>query len=271
MPIKYPHDGRMRGIYLLPNLFTTGGLLAGFYAIVAAMKGNFDVACIAVFIAMLTDAIDGRVARLTHTQSAFGAEYDSLADMVSFGIAPSIIVFTWALADFGKLGWLATFFYVAAGALRLARFNTQIQSADKRYFQGLAIPAAAGLMASMVWAGKQYNMSGNLVSIWMFFWMIVTAGLMVSNIRYYSFKSIDLKGRVSFVAILCVVLIFAAISIDPPTVLCLITFIYCLSGPILTLWNLRKKRSLRKKLEKRETNKIVSLAKIRDRKRRSGT
>lgn len=262
MPIKYSHDGRMRGIYLLPNLFTTAGLFAGFYAIVAAMKGNFDAACIAIFIAMITDALDGRVARLTNTQSAFGAEYDSLADMVSFGVAPALIAFTWALADFGKLGWLAAFFYVAAGALRLARFNTQIHSADKRYFQGLAIPAAAGLIVSMVWSGKEYDFSNEIVSIWMFVWMILTAALMVSNIRYYSFKSIDLKGRVPFVAILCVVLIFAAISIDPPNVLYLIFLTYSLSGPILTLWNLRKKRLLRKTAERKRGTKIISLRKI---------
>lgn len=259
MPIKYSHDGRMRGIYLLPNLFTTAGLLAGFYAILAAMKGNFDIACIAIFIAMITDALDGRVARLTNTQSAFGAEYDSLADMVSFGVAPAIIAFNWALSDFGKLGWLAAFFYVAGGALRLARFNTQIQSADKRYFQGLAIPAAAGLIVSMVWAGKQYNITHNVTSIWMFFWMIFASALMVSNIRYYSFKSVDLKGRVPFVAILCVVLIFAAISIDPPNVLYLIFLTYALSGPTLTLWNLRKKRLLRKNLERKRMGKVVSL------------
>ncbi len=264
MPIKYSQDGRPRGIYLLPNLFTTAGLFAGFYAIVAAMKGNFDAACIAIFIAMITDALDGRVARLTNTQSAFGAEYDSLADMVSFGVAPSLVAFTWALANLGKLGWLAAFFYVAAGALRLARFNTQVQSADKRYFQGLAIPAAAGLIVSMVWAGKEYEIDSYIVSIWMFVWMIFTAALMVSNIRYYSFKSIDLKGRVPFVAILCIVLIFAAISIDPPNVLFLIFLTYSLSGPILTLWNLRKKRLLRKNLERKRSAKLISLTKIRE-------
>lgn len=263
MPTKHSHDGLMRGIYLLPNLFTTAGLFAGFYAIVAAMKGNFEIACIAVFIAMITDALDGRVARLTNTQSAFGAEYDSLADMVSFGIAPAVIAFAWALSDLGKLGWLAAFFYVAGGALRLARFNTQIHIADKRYFQGLAIPAAAGLIVSMVWVGKEYGATGNTVNIWMFFWMILAAALMVSNVRYYSFKSIDLKGRVPFVAILSIVLVYAAISINPPHVLCLLFITYSLSGPILTLWNLRKKRLLRRSLEGKRTGKLISLAKAR--------
>lgn len=265
MPIQHTHNGLMRGIYLLPNLFTTAGLFTGFYAIVAAMKGSYEAACIAVFIAMIADALDGRVARLTNTQSAFGAEYDSLADMVSFGVAPAIIAFTWALSNFGKLGWLAAFFYVAGGALRLARFNTQINIADKRYFQGLAIPSAAGLIVSMVWLGKEYDMSGNAVSIWMFCWMILTAALMVSNIRYYSFKSIDLKGRVPFVAILLVVLIYAAISVNPPLVLCFLFLTYSLSGPMLTLWNLRKKRLLRKHIDKNRTGKgkLILLSKAR--------
>lgn len=255
--MQHSQDNRRRGIYLLPNLFTTAGLFAGFYAIVSAMKGNFDTAAIAVFIAMIADTLDGRVARLTNTQSAFGAEYDSLSDMVAFGIAPAIISFTWALSSLGKLGWLIAFFYVAGGALRLARFNTQIQVADKRYFQGLAIPAAAGLIVSMVWAGKEYGISGYLVSVVMAFWTTLTAALMVSNIRYYSFKSVDLKGRVPFVAILCVVLIYAAISIDPPKMLCLTFLIYSLSGPILTLWNLRKKRLLRENSEKKRTAKLI--------------
>jgi CDP-diacylglycerol--serine O-phosphatidyltransferase len=257
MPTPYSQDNRMRGIYLLPNLFTTAGLFTGFYAIVAAMKGNFEGACIAVFIAMIADALDGRVARLTNTQSAFGAEYDSLADMVSFGVAPAIIAFTWALSSLGKFGWLIAFFYVAGGALRLARFNTQMQGADKRYFQGLAIPAAAGLIVSMVWAGKEYEITGHIVSLGMAFWTTLAAVLMVSNIRYSSFKSIDLKGRVPFVAILCVVLIYVAISIDPPKVLCSVFLTYSLSGPILTLWNLRKKRLLRAKAEKRRMGKLI--------------
>lgn len=263
MPIKYTHDGRMRGIYLLPNLFTTAGLFAGFYAIIAAMQGNFDNACIAILIAMVSDALDGRVARWTNTQTAFGAEYDSLADMVSFGVAPALVTFHWALADFGKLGWLAAFCYVAGGALRLARFNTQIQSADKHYFQGLAITAAAGLITTMVWAGKEYDISSGLVSFWMFAWLILAGALMVSNIRYYSFKGFDLKGRVPFIAILCVVLIFAAISIDPPDLLCAIMLTYALSGPVLTLWNLHKKRGLRKHLERRRGNKLIVLSKAR--------
>lgn len=235
-----------RGIYLLPNLFTTAGLFAGFYAIVAAMKGVFDLAAIAIFVAMIMDSLDGRVARLTNTQSAFGAEYDSLSDLASFGIAPALVVYSWSLNALGKLGWLAAFIYAAAGALRLARFNTQIGIADKRYFQGLPIPAAAGVIASLVWLGSDYAIPGTGVAILIGSITVLAALLMVSNIRYHSFKHVDLKGRVPFVAILVIVLIFVAISLDPPKVLFLLAFGYAISGPILTLWNLRKTRLLRK-------------------------
>lgn len=237
---------RKRGIYLLPNLFTTAGLFAGFYAIVAAMKGIYDLAAIAIFVAMVMDALDGRVARLTNTQSAFGAEYDSLSDMTSFGIAPALVVFSWSLASLGKLGWLAAFIYAAGGALRLARFNTQIGKADKRYFQGLPIPAAAGVVASMVWLANEYSIPGSEINILVGIITILTGLLMVSNIRFHSFKQVDLRGRVPFVAILVVVLVFVGISLDPPKVLFLIFFCYALSGPILTLWNLRKARLQRR-------------------------
>lgn len=242
------HDERHRGrgIYLLPNLFTTAGLFAGFYAIVAAMKGFFDAAAIAIFIAMIMDALDGRVARLTNTQSAFGAEYDSLSDLASFGVAPALVVYSWSLESLGKLGWLAAFVFAAAGALRLARFNTQVHTMDKRYFQGLPIPAAAGFIASMVWLGVEYAIPGGSIVILVALLTILVAALMVSNVRYHSFKQVDLKGKVPFVAILLVVLIFVGISLDPPKVLFLIFFCYALSGPILTLWNLRKARMLRR-------------------------
>lgn len=239
------HNPR-RGIYLLPNLFTTAGLFAGFYAIVAAMKGMFDYAAIAIFVAMVMDALDGRVARLTHTQTAFGAEYDSLADLVAFGIAPALVIYSWGLSSLGKLGWLAAFIYVAAGALRLARFNTQVGMADKRYFQGLPIPAGASVLASMVWLGNQTAIPGASISILIAIITALVAILMVSNIRYHSFKQVDFKDRIPFVGILVVVLIFVGISLDPPKVLFLISFCYALSGPILTLWNLRKTRLLRK-------------------------
>lgn len=238
---------RRRGIYLLPNLFTIAGLFAGFYAIVTAMEGYFNYAAIAIFVAMIMDFFDGRVARLTNTQSAFGAELDSLSDMVSFGVAPALVIYSWSLEGLGKLGWLAAFIYAAAGALRLARFNTQVLVADKRYFQGLPIPAAAGVLASMVWLCVDSEILGDVVSMMTAVLAIIIAILMVSNVRYYSFKEIDLKGRVPFVAILLVVLAFVGISLDPPKILFLIFFCYALSGPILTLRALYKARSLRRK------------------------
>jgi CDP-diacylglycerol--serine O-phosphatidyltransferase len=239
---KKPH----RGIYLLPNLFTTGCLFAGFYAIVAAMNHQFESAAVAVFVAMIMDGLDGRVARLTNTQSQFGAEYDSLADMVSFGLAPSLVMYVWSLSGLGKLGWLAAFVYTAGTALRLARFNTQVGRADKRYFQGLASPAAAAVVAGMVWVGQGYDLEGRDISILAF---IVTAAMgvfMVSNMRYRSFKDLDLKGKVPFVAILVVVLAFVLVSIDPPQVLFGIFFLYALSGPVMTLITLRRRRAERK-------------------------
>src|ERR1043165_6196870 len=238
---------RRRGIYLLPNLFTIAGLFAGFYAIVTAMEGYFNYAAVAIFVAMIMDFFDGRVARLTNTQSAFGAELDSLSDMVSFGVAPALVIYSWSLEGLGKLGWLAAFIFAAAGALRLARFNTQVLVADKRYFQGLPIPAAAGVLASMVWLCVDSEILGNIVSMMTAVLAIIIAILMVSNVRYYSFKEIDLKGRVPFVAILLVVLAFVGISLDPPKILFLIFFCYALSGPILTLYALYKRRSLKRK------------------------
>lgn len=235
-----------RGIYLLPNLFTTLGLFAGFYAIVAAMKGQFDAAAIAIFVAMFADSLDGRVARVTNTQSAFGAEYDSLSDMVSFGLAPALVAYSWILFNLGKVGWLAAFIYTACAALRLARFNTQLNVADKRYFQGLATTPSAGFIGSMVWVGKDYGLSGTWGASIVAVLTVIVGILMVSNIRYHSFKQIDLKGKVPFIAILIIVLIFAAISLDPPIVLLIIGTTYALSGPILTLWSIRQKRLSRK-------------------------
>lgn len=243
---------RRRGIYLLPNLFTTGCLFAGFYSIVAAMTDRFEAAAIAIFIAMIMDGLDGRVARLTNTQSAFGAEYDSLADMISFGLAPALVMFVWALSDLGKLGWLAAFVYTAGTALRLARFNTQVGRADKRYFQGLASPAAAAVMASSVWVGYGYGLEGRLIAIIALVVTVFMGALMVSNVRYRSFKDLDLKGRVPFVAILVVVLVFVLISIDPPQVLLLIFALYAISGPIVTLVTLRRRRRERKALSQSE-------------------
>ena len=235
-----------RGIYLLPNLFTTAALFAGFYAIVAAMADRFEAAAVAIFVAMVLDGIDGRIARLTNTQSAFGAEYDSLSDMVSFGIGPALVVYQWALVGMGKLGWLAAFFYAATTALRLARFNTQAGTADKRYFQGLPCPLAAAVVVGLVWFSTDYRLSGAQMMPVAFAITIITGALMVSNIRYNSFKELDLKGRVPFITILVVVLMFVFVSSDPPLVLFALSVLYALSGPVLTLVHIRRRRASRR-------------------------
>ena len=229
---------RHRGIYLLPNLFTTAALFAGFYAIVAGMKGQFEHAAIALFVAMIMDGLDGRVARLTGTQSAFGAQYDSLSDMVCFGLTPALVSFNWALSNFGKLGWLAAFIYTAGTALRLARFNTQLDSnKDKRFFIGLPCPAAAALVAGMVWLGTDLYISSKIIKIVVGMMLESLALLMVSNLKYYSFKEIDFKGHVPFFAILVVVGIFSVIAWDPPSVLFAVFAAYVFSGPALWLKN----------------------------------
>ncbi len=221
---------RNRGIYLLPNLFTTGALFGGFYAVIAAMNGHFEAASIAIFIAMILDGLDGRVARMTHTSSDFGAEYDSLSDMVSFGAAPALVMYTWSLSSLGKIGWLAAFIYVVSAALRLARFNTQVGHADKRYFQGLSSPVAAGFVVGFVWLCTDNNIAGPGMK-YIAFIMTVGAGLlMVSNVKYRSFKDLDLKNKVPFVAILVMVLIFISIIYHPPFILFSMFALYTLSG-----------------------------------------
>jgi CDP-diacylglycerol--serine O-phosphatidyltransferase len=237
---------RRRGVYLLPNLFTTAGLFAGFYAIVAALAGHYEMAAVATFAAMVMDNLDGRIARLTHTQSAFGVQYDSLADMVSFGIGPALIMYIWSLASLGKLGWLAAFIYTAGAALRLARFNTQVGIADKRYFQGLASPAAAALVTSLVWLSTEYGFQGEQMRVPALILTVLTGLLMVSNVRYHSFKNLDFKGRVPFVTGFLVVLVFVLIAIDPPQVLFALFMIYAVSGPVLTLIHLRRRRAQRR-------------------------
>lgn len=249
-----PEKKRRRGIYLLPNLFTTAALFAGFYAIVAAMGNRFEAAAIAIFIAMLLDGIDGRVARLTDTQTEFGAQYDSLADMISFGMAPSLVMYQWALSGMGKLGWLAAFIYTAGAALRLARFNTQIGMADKRYFQGLASPSAAAIVAGMVWVGDSYLLHDPLTNKFALGLTIAAGLLMVSNIRYYSFKGIDFRGKVPFVAILVVVLVLVLVSYDPPLVLFGGFLLYALSGPVMTLVQLRRRQAERRAIKAQHKN-----------------
>ncbi|MDT8399974.1 MAG: CDP-diacylglycerol--serine O-phosphatidyltransferase [Pseudomonadales bacterium] len=234
---------RRRGIFLLPNSLTTGALFAGFYAVIAGMGGDFKSASIAIVVAMVLDGLDGRVARLTNTQSAFGAEYDSLSDMLAFGVAPALICFSWALSELGKLGWTASFIYVACAALRLARFNVQLGTVDKRFFVGLASPAAAGVVVFMVWTSSFYNLEVNLaVSTLAALVTALTGTLMVLNIRYYSFKDIDFRNRVPFVVILLVIMIFVIVSWNPPVVLFAIAIIYAASGPAMAVYRYRKKR-----------------------------
>lgn len=224
--LKQPH----RGVYLLPNLFTTAALFSGFYAIIAAMNGNFIHASVAVFISMILDGLDGRVARLTRTQSAFGAEYDSLADMVSFGIAPALIAFTWALAPLGKVGWIAAFIYAVGAALRLARFNTMIGSQDKRYFTGLPSPSAAAIVAGVIWASSNAGITGEQMASLMALLVPITGLLMVSNVKYRSFKDLNIKGRVPFVVLLIAVLVLVLIALEPALVLAAVFCAYGLWG-----------------------------------------
>jgi CDP-diacylglycerol--serine O-phosphatidyltransferase len=245
---------KRRGIYLLPNLFTTGALFAGFYAIMAAVDGRFEASSIAIFTAMVLDGMDGRIARLTNTQSEFGVQYDSLSDQASFGLAPALVIFHWSLFSLGKLGWLAAFVYAACASLRLARFNTQVAVADKNFFQGLPSPAAAALIAAIVWLGDSYGLEDGTGLIVVTFPMTILAGiLMVSNIRYHSFKQLDLRGRIPFVAVFIIVLIFVFIASEPPTILFLITAAYALSGPVITLLMIRKHRASRVKGENTES------------------
>ncbi|WP_258241172.1 CDP-diacylglycerol--serine O-phosphatidyltransferase [Pseudidiomarina homiensis] len=229
-----------RGIFLLPNLLTTAGLFSGFFAIVASMNNQFESAAVAIFIAMVFDGLDGRVARMTNTQSDFGAEYDSMADIVSFGMAPALVMYNWALSDLGKFGWLAAFIFVAGGALRLARFNTNHGSSDKRYFQGLAIPSAAAIVSGLVWVGSKYEVEPDSISYLAAIITICAGLLMVSNFRYHSFKDVDWRGRVPFVVILAMVLAFVVVATEPSLVLFSIFFLYALSGPILTVRSVKR-------------------------------
>ena len=239
-----------RGIYLLPSVLTTFGMFAGFYSIISSINGDFTIAAISILIAMMWDTLDGRVARLTNTQSDFGAEYDSLADLVSFGLAPALLVYQWSLYELGRFGWLAAFVYLACAALRLARFNTQVGTADKRYFQGLPSPAAAGVIATMIWLKIWTFASFDSDVISMGYYLgagitILCGLLMVSNVRYYSFKEFDSK-KASFRFLLIVILSLIILVYKPNIILFTGFFVYLLSGPIITIIGLNKKR-LKKK------------------------
>jgi CDP-diacylglycerol--serine O-phosphatidyltransferase len=233
---------RRRGIYLLPNLLTTAALFSGFYAIVQAMNGRFEDAAMAIFVAMVFDGLDGRVARMPHTQSDFGAEYDSLSDMVSFGAAPALIVYEWALKGMGKIGWVAAFIYCAGAALRLARFNTNIDVVDKRYFQGMPSPAAAALIAGFVWVFLDLGYVGEDVR-WLACGLAIFAGAtMVSNVKYYSGKEINLRRSVPFIMIAAIALGFALVSSYPPGVLFCLFLVYAVSGYVLSFMQWRESR-----------------------------
>ncbi len=237
---------RHRGIYLLPNLFTTGAMFAGFYAITSAINGRFETSAIALFVAMILDGLDGRVARLTNTQSEFGVQYDSLSDMVSFGIAPALVMYLWALSSLGKLGLFAAFVHAAGGALRLARFNTQVEVADKRYFQGLPSPAAAAILAGGLWISIEYGYPVESIKYLILMTTIATGLLMVSNFRYSSFKEIDPKRKVPFVVAIVIMLAIGFVMAQPQTMLFLLAVSYAISGPVVTL-------ILRKKWQNRKT------------------
>jgi CDP-diacylglycerol--serine O-phosphatidyltransferase len=231
---------RHRGIYLLPNAFTTAALFCGFYAIVMAMNQKFEHSAWAIFIAMVLDGLDGRVARLTNTQSEFGAQYDSLSDMVSFGAAPALVMYEWSLRGLGKLGWIAAFVYCAGAALRLARFNTNIEVVDKRFFQGLPSPSAAALLAGFILLMVDQEVSG-LELRWISWGIAIFAGLsMVTNVPFYSFKDINFRKSVPFIAVFLIALVFALVSIDPPKVLFPIFIAYGLSGYAVLVWRLAK-------------------------------
>jgi CDP-diacylglycerol--serine O-phosphatidyltransferase len=248
LPVRPP---RHRGIYLLPNLFTTGAMFAGFYAIIASIGGRYTEAAVAVFIASLLDGMDGRVARLTGTQPEIGVQYDSLSDLVSFGLAPALVMYTWSLSAlkeygplWGKLGWAAAFIYAACAALRLARFNTQVGVADKRYFQGLASPAAAAVCMSFVWSVDKFGLAGSDFCFITPVIAIVVGMLMVSRFRYFSFKSLPMgdRQRVPFVWMVVAVLLLALLILDTPRVLFVGFTLYLLSGPVWTIWSLATHR-----------------------------
>jgi CDP-diacylglycerol--serine O-phosphatidyltransferase len=241
------HTKINRGIYLLPNSLTLLGLFAGFYSIIAGIQGRFESATISLFVAMLMDFLDGRVARLTHTQSLFGAELDSLADIVSFGMTPALLVYTWSLCHLGKIGWLISFLFTAASALRLARFNSRSKLMEKNYFEGLPVPAGAGILCSFIWIGVDSHLSGHLLRLPLACLTILISLLMVSNLPYQNFKQVNFKGRVPFIAILTVLFVLVGIAIDPPKVLFFMFLIYSLSAPVIFLYPQWAKRRTPKK------------------------
>lgn len=229
-----------KGIYVLPNMITLAALFGGFYAIVMAMNGRFDLATVGIFCAMVLDSLDGRVARMTNTQSAFGEQMDSLSDMVSFGAAPALIAYEWALRGLGRWGWIAAFVYCACAALRLARFNVNTTVVDKRFFQGLPSPAAAALVSGFIWIATDYGLERNALSWWMFAVALFAGLTMVTNVPFYSFKDTQMKRSVPFAVIVLGALVIAAVNIDPPSMLFGLFVAYSLSGYVLYVWRKAK-------------------------------
>ena len=236
-------ERRRKGIYILPNLFTSAALFAGFYAIVQGMDGKFDIACIAIFCAMVLDGLDGRVARMTRTESEFGAQLDSLSDMVSFGVAPALIMYQWALKPMGKWGWVAAFVYCVCAALRLARFNTNIGTTEKNYFQGMPSPAAACLMAGLIWVLNEWQVAGGDVR-WVAWSVAMFAGItMISTVPYYSGKDFNLRRSVPFWVVPAVVVAYLLISLQPSHVLFGLFVCYTLSGYVIGIMRAIKRKS----------------------------
>tara|TARA_B100000686_G_scaffold40972_1_gene42293 strand:+ start:6 stop:776 length:771 start_codon:yes stop_codon:yes gene_type:complete len=243
---------RLSGVYLLPNLITTGSLFSGFYSIISSINGEIITAIFAIIIAMVLDGLDGRVARLTKTQTSFGAHYDSLSDMICFGVAPALLMYTWSLSNFNtfgwhwsKIAWISCFIYVAAAALRLARFNSKIQLQDKKYFIGLASPAAAAVIVCYAWLIESSSIVVLNVSILSLSLLLILSVLMISNITYYSFKDIDIRHKVPHISLFLIVLGLSFISFDPPKVLLSFFILYALSGPILLIIRILKKKNIR--------------------------
>lgn len=237
---------RNKAIYLLPNAFTTGALFFGFFAIVQAMNQHWELASIAIFCSLILDGMDGRIARMTNTQSAFGEQYDSLADMVSFGVAPALVAYEWALKGLGKWGWVAAFIYCAGAALRLARFNISTGIIDKKFFQGLPSPAAASIVAGFVWLAEDSHLPVNDAAIpWTMFFLTVYAGItMVSNAKFYSGKALDIRYKVSFGVMVFVILVFVLVSTYPPLTIFCFFLLYAFSGYVLWIWERYKSNRL---------------------------
>lgn len=237
------HDSMKKGIYILPNLFTTASLFCGFYSLIASMGGNFFQAAVSIMVAAVLDGLDGRIARFTNTTSRFGVEYDSLSDLVAFGVAPAVLAYTWALSSFGRYGWLAAFLFAACGAMRLARFNVRINVVESSMFDGLPIPAAAGVVASGVLLSNYFLGEGRFEHVSVIFGMVVLALLMVSNVKYYSFKDLNYFSRKPFMTFVLIILVLGVVILEPQVMLFTFALSYSLSGPLWALFRIMSNRN----------------------------